>query len=237
MIYFFHVEIATILAFVFASPLTADTSSSSSSSSKPFSSSKAPLQTPTPKKDTTPKYHPTKLEPKPAIPPMTKPFGMPGVIGFQNGKWQGTDYLGFLTNNIGIDVEILKSDYVPQIPGAGSLSGRLAQIFEKENINPHAESAEGLPLPFFHVLILIYPIDKDKFALLGNGRLFEQVQIMRKDFLSSGYWQAITWETQDTAISTGEQLDAQVQAIAERLATAFAERYRQYQESRPQPPS
>lgn len=223
---------------IFAASFTASlvladgtTTSPSSQSTKPFST-KPTLQNPAPKKEQVPLYKSPKPT-RPELPVMAKPFGMPGVIGFQNGHWEGTDYLGFLSNNISVDVEILKNANVPDIPSAGGLNGRIANIFTKENINPQANVAEGPPLPFFHVLILIYPIEKDRFALLGSGRLFEQIQVVRKDFVPQGIWQGITWETQDTAVATSEQLDAQVQAIAERIATAFAQRVRQYQESRP----
>lgn len=213
-----------ILIFT-SSAMFADSPTPPSGSSKPYSS-KPMLQSPT-KKDEPPQQHYKPLV-KPDLPPMTKPFGMPGVIGLQNGKWEGTDYLGYLSNNIGIDVEILKADAVPQVSDASTLENRIAAIFTKEDIVPHADVPEGPPLPFLHLLLIIYPVDKDRYAIFGNGRLFEQIQVIRKDFIPAGYWQGITWENQDISLATGQQLDAQMKEMADKLATAFAKRYRQY---------
>jgi hypothetical protein len=203
-------------------------------STKPMIQSPTPQAQPKstqPKHPTGPAYHPKTII-KPELPPMIKPFGMPGVVGLAYGKWEGTDYLGYLSNNIGISVEIVKGQNVPQVSSDSSIEGALAGVFSKENINPNAEVVEGPPLPFFHMLILIYAIDKDKFVVFGNGRLFEQIQVVRKDFVPSGVWQGITWESQDIAIATGEQLDAQIKDVAEKVATTFAKRYRQYNISR-----
>lgn len=196
----------------------------STTSTKPTSSK--PNETPPPKKDTAPKpYRPLQ---KPELPPMLKPFGMPGVIGLQNGKWEGTDYLGYLSNNIGVSVEITKAENVPNIIGEDAVARRISEIFTKENITPSANVVEGPPLPFFHVLMLIYPIDKDRYVIVGSGRLFEQIQVIRKEFVPGGFWQGITWENQDIALASGPQLDAQIQVVGEKLATSFASRYRQY---------
>lgn len=206
------------------SVLQADTSAPASST-KPYSS-KPQTQVPAHRKEEP--VQPYKQLARPELPPMTKPFGMPGVIGMQNGKWEGTDYLGYLSNNIGIDVEILKADNVPQVSDIATIESRLANIFTKEDINARADVTEGPPLPFLHVLLIIYPVDKDRYVIFGNGRLFEQIEVIRKDFIPAGYWQGITWENQDIAIASGQQLDAQMKALADKLGTAFAKRYRQY---------
>jgi hypothetical protein len=202
-------------------------------------SSKPMLQSPTPTpKDEHPKQPRLRPLVKPELPPMIKPFGMPGVIGIQNGKWEGTDYLGSLSNNIGISVEILKNENVPSVVDASSIEAVIAETFTKEDINPNAEVTQGPPLPFLHVLILIYPIDKDHYVIFGNGRLFEQIQVVRKDFVPSGFWQGITWENQDVTTASVQQLDAQVRTLAGKIGSDFAKRYRQYNLSKEgMPPS
>lgn len=196
---------------------------SSKTSSKPMLQSPPP----TPKVEQPKK---TRLRPlvKPELPPMIKPFGMPGVVGIQHGKWEGTDYLGSLSNNIGISVEILKNENVPSVVDASSIESLIAETFAKEDINPNAEVTQGPPLPFLHVLILIYPIEKDRYVIFGNGRLFEQIQVVRKDFVPSGFWQGITWENQDVTTASTTQLDAQVRTLAGKIGSDFAKRYRQY---------
>ena len=165
---------------------------------------------------------------KPLLPSMLKPFGMPGVIGIINNKWEGTDYLGYLSPNIGVDVEIVKAENVPAVSDTSAIESRIAGIFTKEDIVPRSDAVEGPPLPFFHILFLIYPVDKDRYAIVANGRLFEQVQVIRKDFIPAGFWQAITWEIQDIALANSQQLDEEIKMLADKLATSFAKRYRQY---------
>ncbi|HEV8052658.1 MAG TPA: hypothetical protein VGP47_09190, partial [Parachlamydiaceae bacterium] len=60
------------------------------------------------------------------------------------------------------------------------------------------------------------------------GRLFEQIQVIRKEFIPAGFWQGITWENHDIALANGQQLNTQIQAVADTLGTAFVKRYRQY---------
>ena len=176
------------------------------------------------------------LPPKQALPPMIKPFGMPGVIGLQNGRWEGTDFLGYLSNNIGIDVEILKTKDVTTTISSTTLESLVRGIFAKEFIVPQAEVVEGPPLPFLHILVLIVPVETGRFAIFGTTRLFEQIQVIRKDFIPAGYWQGITWENQDVALASTQQLDDKIKEIVEKLATAFAKRYRQYNFNRDEMP-
>lgn len=198
--------------------------------------SSAPATTPAKEKPPAPVPHKepattSPFTPKQTLPPMTKPFGMPGVIGIQHGKWAGTDYLGYLSANIGVDVEILKGENTPVLPDAATLTSRAGAILSKENLTPQAEVTEGPPLPFLHILLIVYPVDKDKFVVFGTCRLFEQIQVMRKNFSPAGFWQGITWENQDINLTTTEQLDAQIKSTVDKLVTAFVERYRIYNPS------
>lgn len=169
--------------------------------------------------------------PKQPLPPMTKPFGMPGVIGVQNGKWAGTDYLGYVSNRIGVDVEILKGENTPNLPDSAALTTHASAILTKENLIPTAEASDGPPLPFLHILLIVYPVDKDKFVVFGTCRLFEQIQVMRKNFSPAGFWQGITWENQDINLTTTEHLETQIKSTIDKLVGAFIERYRLYNPS------
>lgn len=182
----------------------------------------------------TPGIHP--LE-KPVLPPMVKPFNLPGVIGLQEGKWVGVDYLGFLTDHIGVDVEVLKPDSLQNPVDENELQSIVTKAFEAESITPRSDAMEGPPLPFLHVLVTIFPIDKDKFVVVGNTRLFEQLQVVRKDFIPAGYWQGITWENQDVVLAKASDLNGKVKEIVEKLAKAFATRYRQYNHAKEGMPS
>jgi hypothetical protein len=157
-----------------------------------------------------------------------KPFGMPGIVGLQNNKWAGTDYLGYVSNHIAIDIEVLKGQNVPDIIDDNVLAGRVRTILSKEDIVPETDVIEGPPLPFLHILLLVYPAEKDRFVIFGASRLFEQIQVMRKNFSPAGYWQGVTWENQDVRLATADQLNAQVMALVDGLALSFAKRYKEY---------
>jgi hypothetical protein len=218
-----------IVGLIYASSVTlnADFSSSTTPSLQTGPPSSKPSTQPAPAKkaEPVPQYKPLK---QPVLPPMTKPFGMPGVIGLNNGKWEGTDYLGYLSKNVGVDVEILRAENVPQVLDASVVEQIIAETFTKEDLIPHSDVKEGPPLPFLHLLLIIYPVDKDRYVIFGNGRLFEQIQVIRKDFIPAGYWQGITWENQDVTLSNGQQLNGKLRELAQKLGSAFAKRYRQY---------
>jgi hypothetical protein len=197
-----------------------------SSSPPPSFSSKPQLKSPEPKKEEPPPPHKPLV--KPELPLMLKPFLMPGVIGLQMGKWEGSDYLGYLSNNIGVSVEVVKGADLPQISDNAAFEASVSEAFKKEGIIPRADVKEGPPLPFFHILILIYPTDKDRYVIVANGRLFEHIQVVRNEFIPAGFWQGITWEIQDIATAGGQELNAKIKEMAEKLATSFAKRYRQY---------
>ncbi|MBA3815818.1 MAG: hypothetical protein H0X29_04725 [Parachlamydiaceae bacterium] len=183
-----------------------------------------------PSKPAAPQVVPSTQAPlsKPVIPAMDKPFGMPGVVGLRDGKWEGTDYLGHVSKNITLDVEVLKNDNTPVNVDISTLKGALTALLKNEGIIPHAELSEGPPLPFLHVLVIIYPVDKDKFVVFTTTRLFEEIQVVRKEFKPAGFWQGITWENQDISLATSEQLVAQVTSSTETLLKAFLERYKLY---------
>lgn len=171
---------------------------------------------------------PYKPLPRPVVPAMEKPFGMPGVIGLNNGKWEGTDYLGHLSKNISVDVEVLKGENSGINVDIPSLQSQVADLLKNADIIPHALVQEGPPLPFLHVLVIIYPADKDKFVIFCTCRLFEEIRVVRKNFQPAGYWQGITWENQDISLASSDKVASQAKTSVENLVKAFIERYRLY---------
>lgn len=208
-------------------PLDAATSGSSPSYGPPSSSQLPPIHQ-RPQEKPKPITPHVPLPPKPLAPPMAKPFGMPGVVGLENDKWVGTDYLGYLSDKISIDVEVLKGKDVPSLPDASVIQQRVSEIFNKHSITPRSDEVEGPPLPFLHLLLIVYPVDQDRYVIFGNSRLFEKIKVERKDFVPKGYWQGITWENQDVSLSNAAQLDEKIKQLADKLAEAFANRFRQY---------
>lgn len=209
-------------------------SSSSTSGSTPLPA--FPKLTPAAKSAANPK-----LPAKSALPKketqqtMEKPLGMPGVVGIVNERWANSDYLGFLEPNFPFTVEVVLGKGSPRIDDA-SIENALMEVLKGDNITTFANQSEGPILPFLHLLVMVYPIDKNSFAIFAALRLFENVTIKREKFEPAGYWQAVTWENQDMIVSTGEQLQAQINAIATKLATSFIKRYDEYNKERPKRP-
>ncbi|MEI8366520.1 MAG: hypothetical protein WCF65_08920 [Parachlamydiaceae bacterium] len=225
-------RIALFLFFAAPLSLSAAGSSFGNASSVPGGTSKPggtpPSTISRPAPSTPAPVPPRPLIQKPALPVMTVPFEMPGVVGWQNGKWVGSDFLGYLTTDISIDVEILKTTKVMSSIQKEELESLVVALFKKEGLNPQADVKEGPPLPFLHILLTIYPTDKDRYVIICAPRLFEHIQVIRKDFVPAGFWQGITWESLQMDLVSSAQLDAQMKAAVEKAATTFITRYWQY---------
>ena len=163
-----------------------------------------------------------------AAPLMVKPFGMPGVIGLENNQWVGSDYLGSLSPNIIIDLEIRKTASLQQPINEALIKQAVVNVFKGAEINTERLSQEGPPLPFMHVLIMVYPLTQEEVFTICSLRLFEEINVVRKNFVPSGYWQGITWESQDTGIFKKSELDVNLKDLVEKNAKIFTDRYRQY---------
>lgn len=221
-----------LIAFPLQAALTPNTQGMPGSSS-PTSTKPSVIKRDT--KALSPKPYESKLPPKPLLPVMEKAFGMPGVAGWQNGKWEHSDYLGLLSSHISVGVEVLKGDKVPPIDES-ALQREAKEILVKASMTPRADAEEGPPLPFFHLLIFVYPADADRYVVFANGRLFEQVEVKRQNFEPKGYWQAITWETQDLSNVTGKELQGALKTTTEKILKDFTKRYREYNPINPDTP-
>lgn len=156
-------------------------------------------------------------------------YMLPGITAIKNGKWVGGDNMYNMPNNIGVGVEIVKPVGKPLPISSSAIKARIAALFERSGITPQPEGkAPSAPLPFFHMLILIYPIEKGYVAAL-NGRLFEAVTIPRIILEKSNTWQAITWEKQDLIITSGDLLVEQVNLAIDDITTNFIDRYTFYE--------
>jgi hypothetical protein len=159
---------------------------------------------------------------------MLKPYNMPGVVGLVRGKWAGSDYLGHLPRALSVSVEVVSTAQMPNLIQSEQLEAEVRALLKKEEFVPEAEVEEGPPLPFLQVLLFIYPIEKDKFVLFGACRIFEKIQVMRKDFTPSGYWQGITWESQDIMTADSDELKQKVDELVKSLVNGFISRYKQF---------
>lgn len=154
----------------------------------------------------------------------------PGIVANREGRWVGSDHLYNLTNKIDIVVEFFTPPNMVLPITRDAVKTTISEIFAKARITPPTESL-GAPLPFFHMLIMVYPIDKG-FVAYCEGRLFERVELDRVRADPQTTMQAITWESQNLIISSKDDLVNQVTKSVDEIATSFAERYRFYEDIR-----
>lgn len=159
----------------------------------------------------------------------------PGIIAFRNGHWVGSDHLYNLTNSIDVVVEFYTPQNIVLPLNKDDVKQKISEIFQKARIHvePPAVEAGKPPLPFFHMLIMAYPLEKG-FAVYCEGRLFEGVQLERVTLDEQTSMQAITWESQNLIVSSKEDLSNQIMKSVEEIATSFADRFRFYEDIRSQ---
>lgn len=153
----------------------------------------------------------------------------PGIVAFREGRWVGSDHLYNITDRIDIAVEINKPPKVVLPVTEAMIRSRIADIFKKAKIHPVADSLPGKPpLPFFHVLLMIYPIEKGYVAYC-EGRLLEQIKVDRVRLDEQTVMQGITWETENLIIIPSDELTDQLYSIVDDIANTFVERYQFYE--------
>ncbi len=156
----------------------------------------------------------------------------PGMIANRDGKWIGSDHLYNLTSHIEVVVEFFKPQNVVLPINEAQIKSAIDEIFTKARLTPESNVEEGKPpLPFFHMLIMVYPLDKGYVAYC-EGRLFEQVELQRVRLDEQTAMQAVTWESQNLIIASKDDVSSQIQKSVQEIATAFANRYRFYEDVR-----
>jgi hypothetical protein len=164
-------------------------------------------------------------QPSQASPDEGRFYPNPGIVANRGGRWVGSDHLYNLTDKIDIVVEIFKPENVQVPVSEEMIKARVIEIFKKGKIEPQAESAPGKPpLPFFHLLLMIYPIDKGYVALC-EGRLFEEVHLDRIILDEQTVLQGITWESENLIVSPSADIEEQVFKSVDEIANTFVDRF------------
>lgn len=176
---------------------------------------------------------PTLTPPTPITPPaqvvQEAAYLHPGILVFLNGRWEGSDHLLNLTNNIGVYVTILKPENEVLDVSQEQLQKEIQAIFEQANIKPVILTAQGRPpLPVFEIEIFLYPIDRG-YAACCDGRLFESVTVDRFKMDPNMAFQAITWEKQTLIVGPKPTFGDQLKQTIQSIASTFVERYQAYE--------
>lgn len=209
---------------------SAPSPSPSPSSSPPTYS---PFQKPSPGANQVPTKAPTEQQPFVKPEKVSVPlndlsvFTEPGIATLKDGNWVGRSSLLHIDKDIGIVIEIVRSTSGQEL-SADSLRGQISEILKKGGMKPIVPIvADPTPLPFFHCLILIQPIEKG-YAAYCACRFFEDVQSTRQNVILPPkiVLQAITWEKQELLIIPTEQLEMQVKKSVQTMATSFADQFK-----------
>lgn len=153
----------------------------------------------------------------------------PGILVFFNGKWEGSDHLLNVSNNIGVNVTIIKPENEVLEISEGQIQKTVEDIFSLAGIKPQTLVQEGRPpLPTFQIEIFVYPIERGYVAAC-QGRLFESVTLDRFKMDPNMAFQAITWEKQHLIVGPKAQFPEQLTKIVEDVANSFADRYQIYE--------
>lgn len=153
----------------------------------------------------------------------------PGILVNMGGRWEGSDHLLNISNNIGVYVSILKPENEELPTSEAQIKTEVESIFSLANIKPQILVTSGkAPLPAFEVEIFVYPIERGYVAYC-SGRLFESVVLERFKMDPNMAFQAITWEKQHLIVTPKEQLGDQLTKTIQDIAKTFAERYQVYE--------
>lgn len=153
----------------------------------------------------------------------------PGILVFQNGKWEGNDHLLNLSDNIGVYVHVIKAEGDPLKISESELKKEIEEIFQKANIKPNTLAYQDqAPLPAFEIEILIYPIDKGYVASC-DGRLFESVFLSRFVLEKGMAFEAITWEKKSLIVGPTDKFPEQLRTNIKEIAQTFASRFQAYE--------
>lgn len=152
----------------------------------------------------------------------------PGILVNLGGKWEGSDHLLNISNNIGVYVSIVKPENEELPTSDAQIKTEVDNIFSLANIKPQILVTSGKPpLPAFEIQIFVYPIERGYVAYC-SGRLFESVVLERFKMDPNMAFQAITWEKQHLIVTPKEQLGDQIIKTVQDIARTFSERFQVY---------
>lgn len=158
-----------------------------------------------------------------------KTEAIPGVLIYKEGKWLQSDYLGHVSPNIGINVEVLSPDADKGFIAESILEDRITELFKQEGINTSPlVLRDSPPLPFLNVLVMVNKGEGNIYSVYVGARLFENARLIRENFEPAGSWQVITWENQTIETARKDQLASKIKGAVEEVVSTFLKRFQEY---------
>lgn len=168
---------------------------------------------------------PPPLPPAPVNVSASSVYTHPGIVVPQDGSWVGSDHLLNVPRNIEVVVEILKPENTTLPFDQEYLQKRVAEAFKKKDLGPNSEIVSNTPgIPFFNLLVVVYPIEKGFVALI-DGRLMEAVDPLRVHLEKGTSFQAITWEKKTLIVAPSEDFKETVDKTVDEIVNTFFERF------------
>lgn len=153
----------------------------------------------------------------------------PGIIFKKDDVWVGTDYLYNVPKQIGLIVEVIVPSAENIKVSLNDISAKVVEAFKKYGIDAQISVPPGpTGLPFFNVLIMIYPIEKGEVALV-DGRLFEQIIAPRVNLGKDTALQGITWEKKTLIKSSKEDFQDFLNTAVIDVVNSYGERFKVYE--------
>jgi len=151
------------------------------------------------------------------------PYRYPGTVGLINGQWAGRDNLLMIGSNIGIVVEIVKDTQATLALTEDTVRSWLETIFTRSSIIPSASG--DVPTPFFKLLFIIGPADKDMVSVSITASLFESGIPKRRGWEPQGQFQVITWQRELLLTKPPALLMRDIQPAVVEVMASFMDAY------------
>lgn len=149
----------------------------------------------------------------------------PGIVFNQAGRWVGSDHLYNLPKKIAVIADVLGPSGASLPVDTSVLTKFVEDKFKAHYFDTTPLASSDKPaLPFFNVLIVVYPIDQGYVALC-EGRLFESIDPKRVRLEKGTAFQAITWEKKTLIVTPKDDFVKTVEKTIEDILNTFFERY------------
>lgn len=157
-------------------------------------------------------------------------FTEPGIVGFQNGRWIGSDHLYNLSKTLGVVVEIVRLPDVKQTLDEAVIEKSVVDLFKKAGFDAYPLTGSPTPpFPYYHVLIITMPMLEGKIGYV-SCRLFEQVYLDRVRLAEGVYWQGITWEKQTLVQASREDFPPHIYNDVIEITNDFISRFKHFED-------
>lgn len=148
-------------------------------------------------------------------------YPYPGDVVNTGGSWKGVDHLANISKSIPLQLDVIMPQDAKVTITESELFNALEKVFKDSGIE-NATPPKGEHY-FFHVLVLIYPVN-DGFAASVQSRLFEEVQVKRTLLEKDHKLQAETWDQSTLIVAPAVEFNDLLIKTVQQAGTNFVKR-------------